>query len=273
MADNPIGDGNAPAQPGSATRWLSYDEIAAVREIDRESAVRWARRKRWPRREANDGTVRLAVPEDILRRASNRGSKSRDILGNMSGDMSGDVPADVPGLTLEDSTGTIRALEDHVRTLRQELAVARQAAAEMPVLAERAGRAEAEAAALRHALAREVHQLEEAEAARKAAEATRDKAFVTGQDAAMRAMALEAERSRIKPQAERVPALVAELTSLREAQAREVRQREETEETLKAAEIQRDAAQKAYDTTQVELAWWTSGGPLARAWRAFKSRK
>jgi hypothetical protein len=201
--DNPAGGGDAPAQSDSATRWLSYDEIAAARGIDRESAVRWSRRKRWPRREANDGTVRLAVPEGILRRASNRGGKAPNVLG----DVPEGILADVPGHALEDNPGTINALEGHIQTLREELAAARQVAAEVPALAERAGRAEAEAAALRDAMVREVRRLEQ------------------------------------------------------------------TEDLLKAAETQRDAAQKARDASQAELAGWTAGAPLARAWRAFTSRR
>lgn len=199
MTGNPAGGGDASAQSDTATRWLSYDEIASLRGIDRESAVRWARRKRWPRRDANDGTVRLAVPQDVLQDTSNRGRKPRDVPGDIPADISEDVP--------EDSPGTISALEDHVRTLREELAAARQAAAEVPVLAERAGRAEAEAAALRDAMAREVRRLEQAE------------------------------------------------------------------EVLKATQTQRDAAQAARDATQAELAGWIAGGPLARAWRAFTSRR
>jgi hypothetical protein len=57
---------------------------------------------------------------------------------------------------------------------------------------------------------------------------------------------------------------------LREAVAREVRQLEQAEEARKAAETQRDAAQATRDATAAELAGWTAGGPLARAWRGFR---
>ena len=70
------------------TRWLSYDELACVRGIDRASAIRLVRRKRWPKRDGNDGTVRVAVPADIAEdtprtkphvRRDVRGDRSREI--------------------------------------------------------------------------------------------------------------------------------------------------------------------------------------------------
>lgn len=48
------------------TRWLSYEEIAEIRRIGRESAARIARLKRWPKRTGNDGTIRVAVPLNFL---------------------------------------------------------------------------------------------------------------------------------------------------------------------------------------------------------------
>jgi chromosome segregation ATPase len=59
-----------------------------------------------------------------------------------------------------------------------------------------------------------------------------------------------------------------EAKALREAVAREIRQAEQAEEAWKASETRRRAAEAARDATQAELAAWTAGGPLARAWRA-----
>jgi Fic family protein len=58
-------------------------------------------------------------------------------------------------------------------------------------------------------------------------------------------------------------------TAAREATARKVRQLEQVEAALKAAQTQRDAALAARDATQAELTIRTAGGPLARAWRGF----
>ena len=48
------------------TVWLDYDELAARFDIARESARQHAKRKRWPRRKANDGRVQVGVPEEAL---------------------------------------------------------------------------------------------------------------------------------------------------------------------------------------------------------------
>ena len=45
---------------------MNYDDLADARGISRESAIRMARRKRWPRKAMNDGSVMLAVPVTAL---------------------------------------------------------------------------------------------------------------------------------------------------------------------------------------------------------------
>lgn len=78
---------------------------------------------------------------------------------------------------------------------------------------------------------------------------------------------------------EREQALVAAATAqgearaLREALAREARQLERSEGNRRTAETQRDAAQNAREAAQADLAAWTAGGPIARAWRAFVNRR
>jgi chromosome segregation ATPase len=95
---------------------------------------------------------------------------------------------------------------------------------------------------------------------------------------------LEAEvaalRQRVEQlQAEREEARIraayaeGEAKALREAVAREIRQAEQAEEARRVAETQLGAAQATRDATQAELAAWTAGGPLARTWRAFWSRR
>lgn len=48
------------------TRLLSYDELAAALGIDRESARKRATRAKWRKVAANDGTVRVHVPAELL---------------------------------------------------------------------------------------------------------------------------------------------------------------------------------------------------------------
>jgi hypothetical protein len=53
------------------SRWLTYAELAESRGISRPSAIRLARRRKWPHRAGNDGTARVLVPagEETARRA------------------------------------------------------------------------------------------------------------------------------------------------------------------------------------------------------------
>jgi hypothetical protein len=55
---------------GDAPRWLTYAELAESRGISRPSAIRLARRRKWPHRSGNDGTARVLVPagEETARR-------------------------------------------------------------------------------------------------------------------------------------------------------------------------------------------------------------
>jgi len=52
-------------------RWLTYDEMAEVLHLTKESARVLARRKRWPRRPGNDGRARIGVPEEEIEARSN----------------------------------------------------------------------------------------------------------------------------------------------------------------------------------------------------------
>jgi hypothetical protein len=78
---------------GRNGRWLTYSELAAVRGINRASAVKLVQRERWPRSSGNDRqrTVRVLVPEDWLTpakefRANTEGnpSLSREDTGMMA---------------------------------------------------------------------------------------------------------------------------------------------------------------------------------------------
>jgi hypothetical protein len=47
-------------------RWLTYPELAAVRDIDKPSAIRLASRQKWRRQRDNRRVVRVLVPSDWL---------------------------------------------------------------------------------------------------------------------------------------------------------------------------------------------------------------
>src|SRR6516165_6881540 len=47
-------------------RWLTYPELAAVRDIDKPSAIRLATRKKWRRQRDNRRIVRVLVPPEWL---------------------------------------------------------------------------------------------------------------------------------------------------------------------------------------------------------------
>jgi hypothetical protein len=49
---------------GDDFRWLSYGELGQARGISTASAIRLAFRRKWPRQDGNNGTVRVAVPVD-----------------------------------------------------------------------------------------------------------------------------------------------------------------------------------------------------------------
>jgi hypothetical protein len=121
------------------TRWLTYKEMAAALGIDEESARRRAQRRKWPRREGNDGKARVAVPVDLLTRQEE--VAARGDAGDDAGDDAPDVPPDIAAALalvaqMAADTAAAHALADR---RGEELAGLRQ----------RVGQAEGEAAVLR----------------------------------------------------------------------------------------------------------------------------
>jgi hypothetical protein len=102
-------------------RWLSYDELAAVLGIHRESARQLAIRKRWGRRKGNDGRARVGVPEDALRPEPRPATRPE----------TGPSPAE----STSDHTSPIQVLTRHIERLEQELGMVREKAAERDTLA------------------------------------------------------------------------------------------------------------------------------------------
>ena len=53
-------------------QWMTYGELARMRSIDRQSAVKLVRRQQWRRQPGNHGEVLVFVPQDSLSRPETR---------------------------------------------------------------------------------------------------------------------------------------------------------------------------------------------------------
>jgi dTMP kinase len=152
--------------------------------------------------------------------------------------------------------------------------------AELVEQRERSARAEGEAAARRDALVRETRRLEQAEAARQLQQrleqfrhmAARREAELT-QAQAQQAKALE--QAVMGRQAAKVArdAAQAELAAQREQVVRAVGEAAARREGEARAATRAERAEAAREAAWVELAEWTAGGPIARAWRALIYRR
>ena len=153
-------------------RWLTYPELAAVRGIDKPSAIRLATRKKWRRQRDNRRVVRVLVPPEWL----SRRYQSMDLLMeqqdrdmDLSSDRTdfaaalaaveaahaGEVAAlhgQIAGLTdkaeraeaaIADAKSDVRELRSHAAALQVELAD-RQAALERTQADARAARDDAD---------------------------------------------------------------------------------------------------------------------------------
>jgi hypothetical protein len=89
-------------------RWLTYDQLARLRRIDKPSAVKLATRNHWPRRKGNAGQMQVCVPMHWFERSRDRQDRYVD--------KSADIDADT-GLLV----GALSALEDAVSALRDQL--------------------------------------------------------------------------------------------------------------------------------------------------------
>lgn len=93
-----------------APEWLSYREGAARFGLSPEAFRQRAKRLRLPMMTANDGRKVVQVPPGLILEAKRRGDHQGDKTGHeQAGDRAG-------------GRSTVQALEDHVTTLRQQLA-------------------------------------------------------------------------------------------------------------------------------------------------------
>jgi hypothetical protein len=92
-----------------------------MRGIDRASAIRMVRRRKWPKQDANDGTTRVAVPGAFFRAKRTKVSSP----GTTGATQQNSAPGLPPGND-NDNAPVIKALSDHVRTLSEQLALAQK---------------------------------------------------------------------------------------------------------------------------------------------------
>lgn len=88
----------------SDVRWMTYDELATAMGIAPDSARRLVARKKWARRQGNDGKARIGVPADVIPTSP---------------------PVSQPDVTPDKSDTTIAAVEvlsRHIERLEAELA-------------------------------------------------------------------------------------------------------------------------------------------------------
>jgi hypothetical protein len=97
-------------------RWMTYDEIAAVRGTKKIGAVRLVQRHKWRRQAGNDGLVRALVPPDALDHTLPQ-QRPRPVAGVTPRDGS---PTVTPTVTPD----SIAAFEAAVAALREQLAAA-----------------------------------------------------------------------------------------------------------------------------------------------------
>jgi hypothetical protein len=130
--------------------WMTYDELAVVRSIQRDGARRLAQRHRWRRHAGNDGKARVLVPREWM---SGDGTTPRDSRRDVARDKTA-----ASGTVAPDVAGVVTALQGAIDTLRQQLGRADARADELRIWWEQA-RAQAQAA---QQTADELRRLEEA---------------------------------------------------------------------------------------------------------------
>jgi chromosome segregation ATPase len=271
-------------------RWLSYDELAEARGISRELAIRLSFRRKWPRRDGNDQTARVAVPLSELVPKKQTPDAAHDDIPHVISRLTDVFSVAVSSLTSRAEAAEKRAerAETEVATLRDELDQSRATAqaaeaqargllkqADDALSAERTARmsAETEVAELRDELEQLRAEAEaDADAAKAVAEDVRAIAQAAKADAAdaqEKAQAAEAEAAQLRQEAEQARAVAAEVQrTVEELQAKKDTATETASERAAAISTRIDEAkfrrlQKAEEARQ-RLGLW---GRLKDAWR------
>jgi hypothetical protein len=178
-------------------RWLTYGELAALRRIDRHSAVKLVTRHRWRRQKDNRGVLRVLVPTEWT----------------MSKDKGPDIGSDAAM-----DRGTDGGTDKGTDTDAFETALAAIEAAHASEVAGLRGQVDAAAAAL----AGERMRADTADADRRAAEARADRALARADQERLAADRFrgeaEAVRGELAQAVERRTAAEVEARVLREAE-------------------------------------------------------
>lgn len=85
-------------------KWLSYEELAAIRQISRRAAVRMTQRHRLRRQPGNDGKMRVWVSGDML--APTVRTLQRDDIGDDARDRAGVMSVHTRALAVLEETVT-----------------------------------------------------------------------------------------------------------------------------------------------------------------------
>jgi hypothetical protein len=72
---------------GDDAKWMTYVELGQARGINIASAKRLAYRRKWRRQPGNDGTIRVAVPIEEIRRRTGNGRSTRDDVTRIVSDL------------------------------------------------------------------------------------------------------------------------------------------------------------------------------------------
>jgi hypothetical protein len=213
---NPIGEaGIGFGEDAAGGRWLSYAELAEIRGIGRESAVKLVQRERWRRMPSNDRTIRVLVPAEWLKPAAKGdriGEADPAAFGEETTQDFGEAAAKFGELA-----SLVNALQDAVSLVRE-----REEAAEARADQAEVGRRTAEARA-----DAERARADQAETDRRTAEARADRA---GQ-------ALDCERATVNTLRDR---LAAEEAARHQARA-EAQAAQDALAALRQAEADRKA--------------------------------
>jgi len=137
------------------TLWLSYDEIAQQLGITKPSARTLAKRHKWPRRPANDGTARVGIPAEYMngRPLERPEGRSQGQTPDQPPERSQDRPEERPLDRSPDHDATaVAVLARHIERLEAQLDAAMNRAADRDQIAARCEAITVQVEALRAAL-------------------------------------------------------------------------------------------------------------------------
>jgi hypothetical protein len=257
------------AIPGDA-RLLTYAELGELLGIEPESAKRRAVRHGWRRVPGNEGRTLVAVPRTALPETppAPRTPARPEVPESPR------VPEDMPKRPGDTERAAVAALGAAFAAARQDAEALR---AKLRVAEQ--GRAEAEG---RAAILAERVEAERRDAEAKARELVeaRERAARAEGESATRRTALDREQERAGRAEARAEAALAmadrrgrEVVELRERVGQAEGESGALRERVAAERERAEASARDLEAARAELADWTAGGPVARAWRAFLNRR